>query len=434
MRRLARVSFLFALGTFTLGGTRAPEKEIELWTWALRPAFDTYMQDALAAFEADHPGVKVRWVDVPGDAIVRKYFAAGAAGRLPDVVNLPDKVFLRMATLGGVKSLSDAADPVLPADPRAVYVGAALDGCTVRGHLFALPWYLSTEISVLNTELLQKGGLTPDTVGKTWAELLAQLKPFYEKTGSYLLTLRLGDVDLLNLISSEGLPPLNVRDGKMQSNLTSPEIVELMEKWVAAYRAGYLPRESATADWPAVVQSFKEGRVALVNGDAVRSVKNDAPRVYASLAVRPGVVGGGEKTNLSSVVIAVGAQTREPKLAGELAWLLTSAPWQERLCRQASRVPSVKASLDKPDFSAVADSGDKLREALGIGSAQLRDGRSRSFIPETGQWPEMEKIFGEEMKRALLENVPVRDALARAGQKWNDLLAAEDDRKPAPTP
>lgn len=428
MRRAVQILMLAMLSGVSLGSVRAPEKELELWTWALRPTFETYMQDAIAGFEAEHPGVKVRWVDVPGDAIVRKYFAAGAAGKLPDVVNLPDKVFLRMAMLGGLKSLNADNNPVLPGDPNAVYVPASLDGCTVRGQLLALPWYLSTEISVMNTELLARGGLTPETVGKTWGELLSQTKPFYEKTGTHLLMVRLGDVDLLNMISSEGLKPIVARDGKMVSNLNSNEIVSLMDKWVMAYRGGYLPRESATADWPAVVQGFKEGRVAVVNGDAVRAVKNDAPRIYETLAIRPGVVGAGGKTNIASVVIGVGSQTREPKLAGELAWYLTSGPWQERLCRQASRVPSVKSVLEKPDFSvggggAVGD--DKLRLALGIGCEQLRDGRSRSFIPETGCWPEMEKAFGEEMKRALLEGVPTREALSRASSKWDELLAAE---------
>src|SRR3954465_14646888 len=117
-RRLASVLAVAAVSFWGLGGRAAhgPEVELELWTWSLRPWFNSYMADAVAAFEAANPGVRVHWVDVPGDAIVRKYFAAGAAGKLPDVVNLPDKVFLRFATLGGLRRL----EGILPGDPAAV--------------------------------------------------------------------------------------------------------------------------------------------------------------------------------------------------------------------------------------------------------------------------------------------------------------------------
>lgn len=417
-------------GGATASESKGSQVELELWTWALRPWFNAYMADLTAAFEAAHPGVKVVWVDIPGDTIVRKYFAAGAAGRLPDVVNLPDKTFLRFANLGGVEAL----DEILPGDPKGVYVKPALDQCRVNGRLYALPFYLSTEVSVLNTELLAKGGLTPETTGRTWDELLAQARPFREKTGKYLFTLRLGEVDLVSLITAQGLSPLVMReDGSYRSNLLSDEVVALMEKWVRAYQEGDLPRESATADYLSTVQAFKEQNVAVLNADAVRSVKADTPRLYEVLAVREGITGKVGKTNVSSTVIAVSPQSRHKRLAAELAWMITSAPWQERLCRQASRVPATWSSLALPEFSVPDDRSDKLKLALGIGCDQLLRERAMSFIPPTGQWPRMETLFGDEMKRCLLERTSVRDSLVRIDQAWNRLLDEESHLKPHTT-
>lgn len=398
--------------------------ELELWTWALRPWFNQYMADLVAGFEKENPGVKVRWVDVPGDAIVRKFVAAGAAGKLPDVVNLPDKTFLRFANLGGLYPL----DGHLPGDPDAVYVKAALDQCRPGGgKLFGLPWYLSTEISITNRALLAEGGLTVETLATTWDGLLEQAGPFRQKTGKHLFIMRLGEVDLLNTITTSGLSPIVPREDGVgyRGNLTDPAVVAVIEKWVSAYRADLLPRESATGAYPDVVQAFKDQRVALLNADAVRSVRADTPKVYEQLEVRPGIVGKIGKTNVSAVMIGVGRTTRHPELAARLAWYMTSPPWQERLAKQASRVPSTKASLLLEDFAKPADITDKLRLALGTGAEQLRTERSRSFIPPTGRWPDLEKSFSEGGKRMLLEGADVRATLAAIQAEWEVFLAQE---------
>src|SRR5687767_12636449 len=78
---------------------------IELWTLALRPRFDAYMQDLVQRFEATHPGVDVVWVDVPFEALSRKLVAAAAAGQAPDVVNFSDAAFARFAALGALADL-----------------------------------------------------------------------------------------------------------------------------------------------------------------------------------------------------------------------------------------------------------------------------------------------------------------------------------------
>ena len=396
--------------------------QLELWTWSMRPWFNGYCTDLIAAFEHSHPGVTVRWVDVPDEAIVRKYFAAGAAGQLPDVVNLPDKVVLRFATLHGLLPL----ESVLPGDPNVVYLKPALDQCRISGQLLGLPWYLSTEISMINPSLLADGGLTTATLAQHWDGLLAQAKPFHRKTGKYLFMARLGDIDLLNMIMAQGLKPIeSLPSGGYRSNLLDEPIVTLMDQWVQAVRNGDIPRESATAGYSDMVSEFKEQRIALLNADAVRAIKNDAPSLYQNLILRPGVTGTIQKTAIAASEIAVGAQTRYPRLAAELAWFMTSPPWQERLCLQASRIPGTQQSLSLPAFSLSSEPEDKLQVAMKIGCQQLRIGNATNFIPPTGQWPDMMAIFGDEMKRSMLEGVGVRTSLERIDRAWNELLAAE---------
>ena len=73
-----------ALAGLTVSCSQASETdriEIELWTLSLRPTFTDYIEAVIADFEELHPDVKVRWVDVPFDAVNRKLIAAAVAGR-----------------------------------------------------------------------------------------------------------------------------------------------------------------------------------------------------------------------------------------------------------------------------------------------------------------------------------------------------------------
>ena len=47
-------------------------EEIEFWTMQLQPQFTEYFNKTIAGFEAENPGVKVRWVDVPWSAMESK--------------------------------------------------------------------------------------------------------------------------------------------------------------------------------------------------------------------------------------------------------------------------------------------------------------------------------------------------------------------------
>ncbi|MFM7313564.1 MAG: sugar ABC transporter substrate-binding protein, partial [Cyanobium sp.] len=47
-------------------------REISVWTLDLAPRFSPYLQGVIRRWEARHPGVKVRWTDVPWSSVERK--------------------------------------------------------------------------------------------------------------------------------------------------------------------------------------------------------------------------------------------------------------------------------------------------------------------------------------------------------------------------
>ena len=73
-RRLLRVlSPLALLALLAAGCARVaappPARELNVWTLDLAPRFTPYMRRVIAAWERRHPGVTVRWTDVPWSSV-----------------------------------------------------------------------------------------------------------------------------------------------------------------------------------------------------------------------------------------------------------------------------------------------------------------------------------------------------------------------------
>ncbi len=51
-------------------------KEIEFWTIQLQPQFTNYFNQLIVDFEADNPGLSVRWVDLPWSQMESKIESA----------------------------------------------------------------------------------------------------------------------------------------------------------------------------------------------------------------------------------------------------------------------------------------------------------------------------------------------------------------------
>ena len=53
-------------------GGRGASRELSVWTLDLAPRFNPFMQAVIRDWERRHPGVRVRWTDVPWSSVERK--------------------------------------------------------------------------------------------------------------------------------------------------------------------------------------------------------------------------------------------------------------------------------------------------------------------------------------------------------------------------
>ncbi|MFN3168211.1 MAG: ABC transporter substrate-binding protein [Phycisphaeraceae bacterium] len=425
-----------AIALTSCGQTDDGQTRVELWTLALSPTFDDYMHQVIADFEAEHPGVEVVWVDVPFDALDRKLVTAAAAGRSPDVVNFSDRQFSRYAALGAMHDLNG----LLPGDPHAQYQRGALRILELDGELLALPWYLTTQVRLVNQGLLAEGGLSEDTLGRDWETLRRQARDYHEQTGGFLFSLRLGEDSILpTMMLQSGLALFAEQDGRLVARLASDEVVAYIRAWVACYNDGALPRSSATGGHQAVVEGFQNGRLATIQTGAnmLNRVRDANPDVYEQTAVLPPLSGALGRSHIAVMPVGVMGKSDHPALAARLAWHLTKPANQTELARRSSVLPSTPASLADPHFNPGADqTSDRMVLARVLSARSLDD--AVAFTPAVSAWPDMRLAFNEGMKRVLLNRADLRETLVEVQRQWNALLRAAPpaslDTVPRPEP
>ncbi len=432
-RRIGPMGLLLVVLSLCSCG-RDDATRIEFWTISLRPTFTGYIEARLDEFEAAHPGVEVIWVDVPFMAIERKFIAAAAAGRAPDVINLSDLMFARFAGAGAFADLGS----LLPGETLEEYHAGALGLGRLGRGLDAVPWYLTTQATMSNRALLARGGLTPADLGPTWQDLMARAERFHADTGLFLFTQPLGqDSQLPMMLIADARPPFRAGPaGELIPDLLRQDVVAYLDAWVRLYKAGALPRECATRGFEHLIDVYQDERVAsLVTGvNFLGRVRDVARSVYDQTAVTPAITGALGRAHIAVMPVGVSAQSRRPALAAALAAHITSPRSQALFCREATILPSTPAALLDPYFD-----GPTVEEAA---EGRSIEGDARRlvattmasavpFTPAMECWPEMRRVFEGGMKRALLEDIPLEEVLARVQTEWTRILAEMNTRRAA---
>ncbi|MDX2147507.1 MAG: extracellular solute-binding protein [Planctomycetota bacterium] len=424
---------------------------VEFWTLALSPFFDEYIQERIATFERENPSIDVVWVDVPYDALDRKLVASAAAGRAPDVVNVADLNFARYVALGAFQDLSQ----LTPGDPREQYLQSALALCTISGNdaskvdppgaratpvmrTMGLPWYVAPQVSIINVELLARGGLTMTDLDGTWRGLMQRAREFHNKTGAFLFSQPLGEESQLPIMMlADGFVPLREREGELRASLQTPEIIAFLREWVDLYRSGALPRAAATTGHSHLTEMFQRGQLAtIVTGpNFLKRIRDAAPSMYQRVKVMPGMTGTLGRNHMPVMVLGVMNTSRSPREAASLAWFMTGPESQTAFCKIVPIMPSSKASLEDP-FFAPSGGGELIERARALTAASLPN--AVAFTAALEAWPDMRRAFQEQMKRVLTDGADLEEAMSRVEKEWDELLAASSpatlDAVPRPAP
>lgn len=419
------IKLLLSLAIFlALGGCRGPQKnpELQLWTIQLSPKFDPLIKAMLLDWETKHPGVKVRWTDLPFGSVERKVLAAVFARTAPDVVNLNPLFAANLASKGGLLPLQDRLGPA-----KATYLPQILRAGEQQGELYALPWYLTARITLANRQLLQQAGYNKPP--RRWEEVPAYAERIKQRTGKYALFVTVvpdGSAELLESMVQMGV---ELVDSRHRARFNSGPGRRAFALWTDLYRRGLLPREVVSQGFQRAIELYQSGELAQVASGAefLNTIQTNAPRVAAATEPFPPLVGADGAANVAVMNLAVSRQTSRPKEAVDLALFLTNPANQLRFARAARVLPSSQPALKaiEAELALASRSGVKadLVQRARLLSAQTLS-QAKVLVPADPGVKRLQAIIYGQLQRAMLGELSSAAALAAAEKEWNAYAVA----------
>ncbi|CAN5818550.1 sugar ABC transporter substrate-binding protein [soil metagenome] len=383
MKRLSTL-LLPLLALFALSSAVA--QELEMWTLALSPTFDDYINGVIAEFEAEHPGVTVNWVDLPDGGFPDKFFASVAAGQAPDVVNLNTSRMRLAVKEDALVNLSENATD----EQLSIYFPSLLDSSSVNGSVYAFPWYQAPTILMYNKSIFEQAGLDPESPPATYEEAIAMAQTIREATFLEGIAPLPFPEDWLvqngvDILSEDGLEPA----------FNTPEGVAALQIYVDAVQNRAVSQDAINFDYQKAIGDFAGGQDAmLVTGPQfLRTVESDGPEVYANLGLAPypltetGII----PNAIQNMVVPKASDNVD--LAIELANFVTNDANQLAFAKLVSIFPSTTAAAGDEFFCSDQESLEGRARCI---QAQSID---RSFDNQVRQdiKDEIRKAFGEAM-------------------------------------
>ncbi len=388
--------------------------QIEFWTMALKPQFTDYFQTAIAAFEKENQGIKVNWVDVPWDGMENKILTAVSAKTPPDVVNLnPDFA----SQLAGRNAWLDL-DTKISDEVRSSYLPNIWKASTLNGRSYGIPWYLTTRLTIYNTDLLKQAGI--DKVPKTYAELALVAKEIREKTGKYAFFATFVPQDSGEVLESFVQMGVDLVDNQGKAAFNSPAGKAAFTYWVNLYKQGLFPREALTKGHRQGIQLYQAGQTAFLTSgpEFLRQIEKNAPNVAKASQTAPQISGDTGKKNVAVMNIVVPRDSKNPDAALKFALFITNAQNQLEFAKAANVLPSTIASLEDPYFKQLPPNPTTLDQARINSAEQLK--QAEVLKPTLKDIKLLQKAIYENLQAAMLDKKTIEQAIADAESEWNN--------------
>ncbi|WP_408008539.1 ABC transporter substrate-binding protein [Pseudalkalibacillus sp. A8] len=390
--------------------------ELEFWTINLKKNFGDYIQGLVDNYEKENPNVKIKWVDVPGADVSKKFITALQSKEVPDVVNLAStdiSLIRSYNVLNPINTLVDEKE----LDP---YIDGLVEGLTFNEEVLGIPWYHGgPPIGMLNTELYEKAGLDPDNPPQTWEEFMENGKQIHEKSPKVYGS---NDIPTMEVLVGQGLPILNEDGTKAVFN--SEEHVEFVELFVEGYKNGAVASGAVTEDDRQLQQTFENGQQAQAGqklGSTIVGIETNAPSVLPKLKVFKPVTGSEGTIALKGIqTFVVPKKSEHPKEAAKFALYVTNTKNQLEFAKLVAIFPSTKETLEDPFFTdfEVKNIHDEARKLMVEISPKLT---INSLGIEKEQ--ELKDFYLEQIRAALLGEKTAKEALDTAVEHWNEALS-----------
>lgn len=388
-------------------GTDAKSEEVTLnfWTISLHPNFDDYINGRIRKFEDEHPGMKVKWTDLPYGAIENKLLTSIAGGRSPDVVNLNTGMTLALASKNALVDLNKEATE----EQRSIYFPTLFKSTAIGDSSYAFPWYASIAVMMYNKQIFEAAGLDPNNPPLTWEEVKAQSKIIKEKTGIY------GFVPTGTNIAADlffsGVPIVD--DSKQKIVINTPEALKYAKFMKSLYDEDVVPQDGLTGGYTFALNQYQAGQLGmlLTGSQFLDRIKKNSKEVYDNtlIAKMPAFKEGGKISSpLMDVVIP--KLSSHHKEAIEFASFITNDESQLAFAKVVNILPSTQKAAADPFFTESGDTPEAKAKVITAASLPQAIDFSTGIVREG----EIFSILNEHWQKMLLGQQSPEDALATA--------------------
>ncbi|GAA0590103.1 sugar ABC transporter substrate-binding protein [Virgibacillus siamensis] len=399
------------------GSSDSEKVTIEFWTMQLKPTFTDYIEGVIADFEEKNPDIKIKWLDVPAADLSQKILTAVSSNTAPDVVNLNPTFASQLADLDALVNMDEA----VPEENRNKYLDGAWKANQIDGTTFAIPWYLSTEVTLNNTKIYKEAGLDPEKdIPSTYEEAKRVAKVVKEETGKYGYFPSMDLSLVLQHMVKMGAKLTNEDGTKAAFN--TQEGLHAFQYFTDLYQNDLIPREALTGDQRSTIDMYQGGQVATFMGSQfISQIKENAPDIYKNTLPSEAITGKTGKKTISVQNIVVPKQTKNKDAAIKFALFLTNAENQLEFCKLVPILPSVKKALEDPYFTDAGENPEP-EDLVRIKSAAQLD-ESELLVPPMDHYDELRQAMFDAISASMLGKKSPQEALDQAEKAWNEILS-----------
>ncbi|NJK76923.1 MAG: sugar ABC transporter substrate-binding protein [Microcoleus sp. SU_5_6] len=386
---------------------------IEFWTMQLQPQFTEYFNQTIAAFEKENPGMKVRWVDVPWSAMESKILGAVSAKTAPDVVNLNPDFAALLAGRNAWLNLDDR----IPENVRSSYLPNIWKASVLDGKSYGIPWYLTTQVTIYNTELLKKAGIAkPPT---TYAELASVAKQVKEKTGKFAFFVTFVPEDSAEVLQSLVQMGVTLVDAEGKAAFNNDKGKAAFQYWVDLYKNGLLPQDVLVQGHRRAIELYQAGETAFLGSGPqfLKAIADNAPSIGAVSAAAPQITGESGKKTVAVMNLVVPRDSKRPDDAVKFALYVTNSQNQLAFAKAANVLPSTVDALQDNYFKSVPNDAPAADRARIVSAAGLE--KAELLLPPMKDIKKLQKAIYDNLQAAMLGEKPVEQAVADAATAWN---------------
>jgi len=305
----------------------------------------------------------------------------------------------------------------VPADVRSTYLPKIWKASTLNGKTFAIPWYLSTQLTIYNTDLLKQAGISkPPT---TYAELAQEAAQIKQKTGKYAFFITLVPEDSAEVLESFVQMGANLVDEQGKAAFNTPQGKAAFQYWVDLYKRGLLPQEVLTQGHRQGIELYQSGQTALLSSGAesLKTMAKNAPTIAQVSATAPQITGETGKKNVAVMNLVIPRNTAQPSTALKFALFVTNSQNQLTFAKAANVLPSTIQALSDSYFKTEGTPAKAEDKARIISASQMK--QAEVLIPALKDLNLLQKAIYQNLQAAMLNEKTVDQAIADAAQEWN---------------